>query len=64
MWTKVQSELETALATKFFPRLYYDRAYTEFLNEAGIRPAQDLDFAKLSAAQSRDLKNVACVGSA
>ena len=59
MWTKVQSELETALSTKFFPRLYYDKAYTEFLSEAGIRPAQDLDFAKLSAAQIADLKNVA-----
>ena len=59
MWTKVQTELETALATKFFSRLYYDKAYTELLKEAGIRPAQDLDFAKLSAAQSRDLRNVA-----
>jgi hypothetical protein len=59
MWTKVQLELETALATRFFPRLFYDKAYTEFLAEAGIRPAQNLDFSRLSAAQSGDLKNLA-----
>jgi len=55
MWNTVQSDLETALATTFFPRLVNDPAYTDFLHEAGVQATAKA----FAAGNATNLRNVA-----
>ncbi len=55
MWPRIQSQLEDALATTFFPRLVNDPAYTDFLHEARVQASA----ASFAAGNPADLRNVA-----